>query len=100
MVETASFIRLQTHGATVSRHQPVCEIPGLLSVRFYLFIIIIIIIIIIIVFNIIYYIIIILLLLLLFFDPDVFYNLENENELLASMDIDHPVRIQGKEQYN
>ena len=27
-----------------------------------------------------------------FFDPDVLYNLENENELLASMDIDHPVR--------
>ena len=39
------------------------------------------------------------LLLLLFFDPDVFYNLENENELLASMDIDHPVRIQGKKRY-
>ena len=35
-------------------------------------------------------------LLLLFFDPDVFYNPENENELLGSMDIDHPVRIQGK----
>ena len=35
-------------------------------------------------------------LLLLFFDPDVFYNPENENELLASMDIDHPVRIRGK----
>ena len=27
-----------------------------------------------------------------FFCPDVLYNLENENELLASMDIDHPVR--------
>ena len=37
--------------------------------------------------------------LLLFFDPNVFYNLENENELLASMDVDHPVRIQGKKQY-
>ena len=36
------------------------------------------------------------LLLLLFFDPDVFYNPGNENELLDSMDIDHPVRIQGK----
>ena len=35
-------------------------------------------------------------LLLLFFDPDVFYNPENENELLASMDIDYPVRIRGK----
>ena len=35
---------------------------------------------------------------LLFFDPNVFYNLENENELLASMDIDHPMRIQGKKQ--
>ena len=32
------------------------------------------------------------LLLILFFEPDVLYNLENENELLASMDIDHPVR--------
>ena len=53
------------HEATVSRHQVVCEIPGLLP-RFYLFIIIII-----------------------FFDPDVFYNLENVNEL----DIGHPVRI-------
>ena len=62
----------------MSRHQPVCEIPGLLS-RFYLFIYLFIIIII--------------------FDPDVFYNLEKENELLASMDIDHPVRIQGKKQY-
>ena len=29
--------------------------------------------------------------LLLFLDPDVLCNLENENELLASMDIDHPV---------
>ena len=67
------------HGATVSRHQPVCEIPGLLS-RFYLFIYLFIIIIII-------------------FDSDVFYNLGNENELLASMDIDHPVRIEGKKQY-
>ena len=39
-------------------------------------------------------------LLLLFFDPDVFYNPENENELLASMDIDHPVRIRGKKGIN
>ena len=39
------------------------------------------------------------LLLLQFFDPHVFYNLENVNELLASMDIDHLVRIQGKKQY-
>ena len=59
------------HGAMVSRHQPVCEIPGLgLG-------------------------------LLLFFDPNVFYNLENENELLVSMDIDHPVRnkVKKKKQY-
>ena len=27
-----------------------------------------------------------------FFYPDVLYNQENEKELLASMDIDHPVR--------
>ena len=27
-----------------------------------------------------------------FFGPDFLYNLENENELFASMDIDHPVR--------
>ena len=40
------------------------------------------------------------LLLLLFFDPDVFYNPENENELLASMDMDHPVRIRGKKTIN
>ena len=40
--------------------------------------------------------ILLLLLLLLLFDPDVFYNPENENELLASMDIDHPVRMRGK----
>ena len=39
-------------------------------------------------------------LLLLFFDPDVFYNPENENELLASMEIDHPVRIRGKKSIN
>ena len=39
-------------------------------------------------------------LLLLFFDPDVFYNPENENELLASIDIDHPVRIRGKKSIN
>ena len=38
--------------------------------------------------------------LLLFFDPDVFYNPENENELLASMDIYHPVRIRGKQTIN
>ena len=51
----------------MSRHQPVCEMPGLLSRFFsYLFI-------------------------TLFLDPDVLYNVENENELLASMDIDHPV---------
>ena len=31
-----------------------------------------------------------------FFDPDVLYNLENENELLAPMDIDHPVRNSTK----
>ena len=30
--------------------------------------------------------------LLYFSDPDVSYNLENENELLASMDVDHLVR--------
>ena len=36
----------------------------------------------------------------LFFDPNVFYNLENENELLASMDIDHPVLIHGKNRTN
>ena len=58
----------------MSRHQPVCEIPEPLS-RFYLFIYLFIIIIII-------------------FDSGVFYNLGNENELLASMDIDHPVRIE------
>ena len=63
----------------MSRHQPVCDIPGLLS-WFYLFIYLFITIIII-------------------FDSGVFYNLGNENELLASMDIDHPVRIEGKKQY-
>ena len=42
----------------------------------------------------------VLFILLLFFDPDVFYNPENENELLASMDIDHPVRIRGKKSIN
>ena len=47
------------HGATVSRRQPVCEMPGLIN----------------------YF----------FFYPDVLYNLENEKELLVSMDIDHPV---------
>ena len=47
------------HGVTVSRHQPVCKMPGLLF-RFFLF--------------------------------GVLCNLENENELLASMGIDHPVR--------
>ena len=30
--------------------------------------------------------------LVFFLDPDVLYNLENENEPLASMDISHPVR--------
>ena len=51
----------------MSRHKPVCEMPGLLSRLFsYLFI-------------------------TLFLYPDVLYNVENENELLASMDIDHPV---------
>ena len=59
----------------MSRHQPVCEFPGLLS-RFYLF----------------YY--------YYFSIQDVFYNPENENELLASMDIDHPVRIRGKKSIN
>ena len=49
MVETACFIRVQMHGVTVSRYQPVCKMP-------------------------------------------VLYNQENEKELLASMDIDHPVR--------
>ena len=63
----------------MSRYQLVCEIPGLLS-RFYLFIYLFIIIIII-------------------YDSDVFYNLGNENELLASMDIVRPVRIEGKKQY-
>ena len=36
------------------------------------------------------------LLLLFVFYPDVLYNLKNENELLASMDIDHPVRNSTK----
>ena len=59
------------HGATASRHQPVCEIPGLLSRLS---------------FKLINY--------FFFFLTQVYvlYNLENENELLASMDIDHPVR--------
>ena len=33
------------------------------------------------------------------FRPRRLLKLENENELLASMDIDHPVCIQGKIQY-
>ena len=53
---------VQSNGVTP---QPVCEMPGLLS-RFFCFF-----------FCLINY-------------PDVLYNLENENELLASMDIDHP----------
>ena len=73
------------HGAKVSRHQPVCEVPGLLS-RFYFFFF----------FFFFFFFLLLLLLLLLLFNQDVFYNPENENELLASMDIDHPVRIQGK----
>ena len=56
----------------MSRHQPVCEMPGLLS-RFFIYFIF---------YNYYYY---------YFFDPDVLYNLENENEPLASMAIDHPV---------
>ena len=36
LIETACFIRVQMHGATVSRHQPVCEMPGLLSPFIYL----------------------------------------------------------------
>ena len=36
---------------------------------------------------------------IIIFDSGVFYNLGNENELLASMDIDHPVRIEGKKRY-
>ena len=61
MVETACFIKVQIHAVTVSRHQPLCKMPGVLQSVF-------------------------------FFGPDVLYNLENENELFASMDIDHPVR--------
>ena len=57
----------------MSRHQPVCEMPGLLS-RFYLFI-----------YLFIYY-------YFYFFTQTSYCNLENENELLALMDIDHPVR--------
>ena len=62
MVETACFIRVQMHGVTVSRHQPVCKMPVRVLSRFFLP------------------------------RPDVLYNQENEKELLASMDIDHPVR--------
>ena len=52
------------HGVTVSRHQPVCKMLGVLSRFLFCFV----------------------------FYSDVLYNLENETELLASMDIDHPVR--------
>ena len=67
----------------MSRHQPVCEFPGLLS-QFYLFYYY---------YYYYYYYIYIFFFLFynFFFDPDVFYNPKNENELLASMDIDHPV---------
>ena len=61
MIETACFIRVQMHGVTVSRHQPVCKMPVRGLSRF-------------------------------FFYPNVLFDQENENELLASMDIDHPVR--------
>ena len=47
----------------MSRHQPVCKMPGVLS-----------------------------LFLFCFFTETSYNNLENENEVLASMDIDHPVR--------
>ena len=60
MVETACFTRVQMHGVTVSRHQPVCKMPVRVLSRF--------------------------------FYPYVLYNQENEKELLASMDLDHPVR--------
>ena len=53
---------LSEYRCTVSRHQPVCKMPGVLSL--FLFV----------------------------FYSDVLYNLENENQVLASMDIDHPVR--------
>ena len=52
--------------------QPVCEMPGLFS-RVFVFICL-------------------LLLYIYFFYPGVLYNLENENELLASIDIGHPLR--------
>ena len=35
---------------------------------------------------------IIIIIIIIIIDPNVLYNLVNENELLASMDIDHPVR--------
>ena len=55
----------------MSRHQPVCKMPGVLSLFSCFFFCI--------VFCFVFY-------------SDVLYNLENENEVLASMDIDHPVR--------
>ena len=61
MVETVCFIRVQMHGVTGSRHQPVCKMPVRVLSRF-------------------------------FFYPYVLYNQENEKELLASMDTDHPLR--------
>ena len=66
MVETACFIRVQMHGVTVSCHQLVCKMPvRVLSIFFFFF---------------------------FFFYLDVLNNQENEKELLASMDIDHPLR--------
>ena len=62
MVETACFIRVQMHGVTVSRHQPVCKMPPVRVLSRF------------------------------FFYPDVLNNQENEKELLASVDIDQPVR--------
>ena len=35
MVEIACFIRVEIHRVTVSRHQPVCKMRGLLSVFFF-----------------------------------------------------------------
>ena len=65
MVETACLIRVQMHRVTVSRHRPICKMADEFP-DFSLGI---------------------------FFDPDVLYDLENENEneLLASVDIEHPV---------
>ena len=34
MVETACFIRVQMHGVTVTRHQPVCKMPVRVLSRF------------------------------------------------------------------